>query len=132
VPKSANSWRNRDGGQRIWLWFMMLRISWIAQRKSASRVKVLFVAIQLHDRFEHCPVDRPDSSQLNTMDAASATTEDPVPCGAQLFPFMVARVRSPAKAGANTPSSALAEETTYTGYENLGAPATRCSRPASM
>ena len=68
--------------------------------------------------------------RLNNIDAASATTED-LPCGDQLFPFTVVRVRRPAKAGANTPSSALAEETTYTGYENLGASGTRCSRPAS-
>jgi hypothetical protein len=91
--------------------------------------QVLFVATQLHDHFEHRGRDRM-ARRLNNIDAASATTED-LPCGDQLFPFTVVRVRRPAKAGANTPSSALAEETTYTGYENLGASGTRCSRPAS-
>jgi hypothetical protein len=68
--------------------------------------------------------------EVSDMDVTSAMTGDPAPC-VQLFPFFVVRVRSPARAGANTPSSALAEQTTYTGYENRGAPDTRCSRPAS-
>jgi hypothetical protein len=68
--------------------------------------------------------------EVSDMDVTSAMTGDPAPC-VQLFPFFIVRVRSPARAGANTPSSALAEQTTYTGYENRGAPDTRCSRPAS-
>lgn len=131
-PESPNPWRNRDGWPRISLWSMANRNSWIAQRQSCRLPgdDAAAVAARFHDHFEHCPVDR--TARSKQYGRRKCDDRRPRPLRDQLFPFVVVRVRSPAKAGANTPSSALADETTYTGYENLGAPATRCSRPASM
>ena len=53
--------------------------------------------------------DRTHACRLNDMNATSAM-DDRTRCSCdQLFPFFVVRLRSPASAGANTPSSALAE-----------------------